>query len=262
MTTSRSGIGSVANGIRLLEVLAASPVPLSLKALALQSGMPASKAHKYLASYIQGGLVRQGHSGGAYDLGPLALELGLAAMRRLDVVEMAQSHLDDLREQSGVTAALAVWANFGPAIVRRADSPEVGPSSIRLGTVLPLLSSAIGLIFAAYLDRRFTLPFMRKELDDPLGLAQRAGVRTLADIDARLAGIREARLAVAEGIVDPGRSAIAAPIFDHTSNLAAAVAAIGVQGRLETDASASQTRSVTATAVAISKLLGAPLNRR
>ena len=255
----RSGINSVANGIRLLEALARSPIPLSLKALAALADMPAPKAHKYLVSYIQGGLVRQIQTGGSYHLGPLALEVGLAALRRLDVVELAQPYLEDMRAQVGGTATFAVWANLGPAIVRRAESPEIGgPSLVRLGTVMPLLSSALGLVFAAHLDRRFTMRYIARELADPRDLAGQAGIHDLPEVDRRLQQVRESGVAFAEGIVDPGRAALAAPVFDHTKNIVAAVGLVGIQGKIDGERGSTTEQAVLAAAGALSKRIGAP----
>ena len=54
-------------------------------------GMPAAKAHRYLASFMPAGLIEQHPESGRYDLGPFALELGLglAAMARLDPLALA-----------------------------------------------------------------------------------------------------------------------------------------------------------------------------
>ena len=41
--------------------------------------MSAAKAHRYLVSCVQAGLVVQSERSGSYDLGPLAVRVGLAA---------------------------------------------------------------------------------------------------------------------------------------------------------------------------------------
>ena len=108
------GVQSVDIAVRLLQVIAAAPGPLSLKDVSDAAGMPPSKAHRYLASFVAAGLVTQKHRSGAYDLGRAALRLGLAAMARLDIVNDAASAMEDLVERSGATALLAVWAQSRP----------------------------------------------------------------------------------------------------------------------------------------------------
>lgn len=230
--TGSTGIQSIETGIPLLRILAEAKTALPLTTLAAAVGMAPGKAHKYLASFIRSGLVTQSETGGRYDLGPFALELGLAAIRRLDVMDIAQAALDDLRDQLDTTVSMAVWANRGPTIVRWAETPNIMSLTIRIGTVMPLLTSSFGRIFAAFLDRRATQELMQAEIADPNGLAARAGLRTLGDIEAMLAEFRSRRMSVAVDLVDPGRAALSAPVFDHNNKMVAAISVVGVQGRL------------------------------
>src|SRR3954464_16103161 len=80
--TQRRGIQSIDTGIRLLEVLEKADGPLALKERSARAEMDPSGAHRYLASFVRCGLVRQ-EADARYDFGPLALHMGLAAIRRL-----------------------------------------------------------------------------------------------------------------------------------------------------------------------------------
>ena len=71
---------SVEVGASLLRALADADAPQSLGALARAAGMSSAKAHRYLVSYVQAGLAVQSERNGTYDLGPLAVRLGLAAL--------------------------------------------------------------------------------------------------------------------------------------------------------------------------------------
>ncbi len=252
-----TGIQSVELGTALLRALADGKGPLSLTALATASGMAPGKAHKYLVSYIRAGLATQKVSGGPYDLGPLALELGLAAMRRMDVMAMAQAALDDLRDRLGTMTSMAVWANHGPTIVRWAETPHIMSLTIRIGTVMPLLTSGFGRVFAAFLDRRLTQETIQAEIADPDGPAARAGLRTLADVDSLLAEFRSRRMTAAEDLVDPGRAALGAPIFDHNDRVVAAIAVIGVQGQLDISWEGKPARELALCVQNLSRRLGA-----
>ena len=85
----RRGIQSIDTGIRVLEALERADGPLALKDLSANSELDPSSAHRYLASFVRCGLVRQ-EPDGRYDFGPLALRVGLAAMQRLDPVQAAE----------------------------------------------------------------------------------------------------------------------------------------------------------------------------
>ena len=54
-----------------------------LRDLAREAGMTPAKAHPYLASFSRIGLIEQDETTGRYEIGALALELGLISLRRL-----------------------------------------------------------------------------------------------------------------------------------------------------------------------------------
>jgi len=146
----RAGIQSVEVGFALLDVLAQAPGPLMLRDLASAAGMSAAKAHRYLVSFQRLGLVVQDSTSTRYELGPATLRLGLATLSRLDAVKMARERLPALMEEIGHTLALAVWGNHGPTLVHWQESPLAASVNLRLGDVMPLLSSATGRCFAAF----------------------------------------------------------------------------------------------------------------
>jgi DNA-binding IclR family transcriptional regulator len=140
----RAGIQSVEVGFALLDALGQAAGPLMLRDLAAAAGMSAAKAHRYLVSFQRLQLVVQDAGTTRYDLGPAALKLGLASLSRLDAVKLARERVGPLMETIGHTLALAVWGNHGPTIVHWEESPLAVTVNLRLGDVMPLLSSATG----------------------------------------------------------------------------------------------------------------------
>src|SRR3546814_11088068 len=59
---TRGGIQALDTALRLLQVLGSMPGPTGLSDLARRAGMPASKAHRYLASFVKAGLVEIGRA--------------------------------------------------------------------------------------------------------------------------------------------------------------------------------------------------------
>ena len=253
-----TGIQSIEVGAPLLTALVAAPGPLTLTALAAAAGMTRSKAHKYLTSFGRVGLVAQNPITGRYTIGRLAIELGFAALRRMDMVEIAQEALDDLRDRLDMTASLTIWANHGPTIVRRAENRQSISLVVQLGTVLPLLTSSNGRIFAAYLDRRVTQELIDAELAVPKGSAAKAGLRGPADVDALVAKVRHHGIASAAGTVHAGVIGISAPVFDHSKSLVAALTVVGVDGMYDLSPARDPALTLAKTAAALSRRLGAP----
>ena len=96
MTAQRKGIQSVEQGVKLLETLVVSRKPLPLRTLAQMSGMSPSMAHRYLTSFVRTELVHQDPDSGHYDLGTFALRLGMAALNRADLIQVADDEFRQL----------------------------------------------------------------------------------------------------------------------------------------------------------------------
>jgi DNA-binding IclR family transcriptional regulator len=221
---ARQGIQSIEVGARILQALVRAPHPQMLKDLAAAAQMPAAKAHRYLVSFARMGLVEQQADTGLYDLGSFALELGLGALARLEPVTLAGPALAELRDETGQTVALAVWANQGATIVRwlGADTPVA--ASLRVGAVLPLTRSATGAAFLSFLAAETTAPWVNKELADHA----RQGITpaTRAAVDQLIAQTRRRGFARTSEFI-PGISGIAAPVFDQSGSMTLALVALG-----------------------------------
>ena len=233
MTKERAGIQSVEVGFALLEVLSRSRGPLMLRDLAAAAGMSAAKAHRYLVSFQRLQLVVQDGASTRYDLGPAALKLGLASLSRLDAVKLARERIGPLVEQIGHTLALAVWGNHGPTIVHWEESPQAVTVNLRLGDVMPLLSSATGRCFAAWLSRDAITPLLKEEL----ARAQKQGrcdlPATLAEARALLDEVRQRGAARVLDTLLPGIVAFCAPVFDSDGHIALGIVALGPTGTFD-----------------------------
>lgn len=233
MEKTRAGIQSVEVGFTLLDALARAPGPLMLRDLAAAAGMSAAKAHRYLVSFQRLGLVSQDGST-RYDLGPAALKLGLAAITRLDAIKLARERMPALMEHIGHTLALAVWGNFGPTIVHWEESPQSVTVNLRLGDVMPLLSSATGRCFAAYVSREAIAPLLREELARARQLGRTDLPRTQADLTLMLRQVREHGLARAVDSLLPGVAGFCAPVFDFDGHLVLGMVAMGSVASFDT----------------------------
>ncbi len=95
----------------------------------------------------------------------MALELGLAGLQRLDPVRIATPEITTLADRIAQSIALAVWGNQGPTIIRFEQSTHPIHVNMRTGTVMSLLNSATGLVFAAFLPPKLTESLIKTELE-------------------------------------------------------------------------------------------------
>jgi DNA-binding IclR family transcriptional regulator len=219
---TRKGIQSVEQASGLLEALIKAGAELPLTTLARSSAMSPSSAHRYLTSLSRIGLVRQNAVTGHYDLGAMAIRLGLAALSRFDFIEMADTALHGLTQRVKVDGHVSVWGDFGPTIVRIRQTNTPILTNLRLGRVVPVLGSASGQVFCAYLPEEATRTLRDKDLKAP-----NCPFKSRANIRDHLARVRDQGFAWIDGSVIPGLRSIAAPILDLQGNLLAVVALVG-----------------------------------
>ena len=237
----RAGIQSVEVGFNLLDVLANAGDALMLRDLAARAGMSAAKAHRYLVSFQRLGLVAQDPGTTRYDLGPAALKLGLASLARLDAMKLGRQRISPLMEQIGQTLALAVWGNHGPCMVHWEESPRAVTVNLRLGDVMPLLSSATGLCFAAFIaTRQGAVNTRLKELlKGELARAQKLGRNdlpaTMAEVTALLDEARSHGVARVVNTLLPGVGGFCAPVFDADGHMVMGMVALGSMSIFDAD---------------------------
>ncbi len=258
----RAGIQSVEVGFSLLDVLSDAGSALMLRDLATQAGMSAAKAHRYLVSFQRLGLVVQDVGTTRYDLGPAALKLGLASLSRLNAVKLARARLSPLMSQIGQTLALGVWGNQGPCIVHWEESPQAITVNLRLGDVMPLLSSATGLCFAAFMatqqpaveTRLKTL--LKEELARANKLERRDLPTSMAQVNALLDEARSHGLARVVNTLLPGVGGFCAPVFDADGHMALGMVALGSLSTFDADWDGAVARPLKAAAKQLSSDLG------
>ncbi len=227
----RPGIQSVEIGSRILAAMTQAAQPLQLKDIAYRCDMPAAKIHRYLVSLTRTSLVVQDSADGRYSIGPAAIALGRAGLYSVDVVRIASAALAELRDESGETAVLATWSDAGPVIIRIEDSSRPVFMNVRVGSTLPVLRSAVGRIFAAYLTKGEAGPLIAKEQRR----GRSAGRGKAMPVDEILAATRRHGVAAVEGDLVPGVTALAAPVFDHRARLVASIALLGSAEHLGAD---------------------------
>jgi DNA-binding IclR family transcriptional regulator len=203
-TGASRGVQSVEIGMRIIGALGAATGALSLKALAAAAGLPASNCHRYCVSLVRAGYLRQDSRSNRYDLGPRLIEAGLAALARTDAVAVATEALEGLVDATGHTGQLTIWAAQGPTIIRWIHGRAAVRTSIATGTTLPLLTSATGRVFLAYLPARQTA--------------------------ALAAQVRASGIGRVAGDHIPGLSAIAAAVFDVHGEPASVLTLLAARG--------------------------------
>jgi len=225
MSDIRQGIKAVEVAGRILEALATEEGPTTLTRLAKASGMPPSKAHRYLVSLQRSGLAIQDGITHLYALGPLATKIGLISLSNDKPLRDAAELLCKLSVDYDETFVMSVWSDQGPMILQVEESSRPIIMTMRVGAKLPMLQTATGLVFIAHLPEAFTQHLVAEELAAADGTS--GPFRTSADVDAARAEVLRAGWAYNKGHLMPGISALAFPLFHRHNRLLAVLSVIG-----------------------------------
>lgn len=244
--SGQRGIRTLDTTGQLLNALVRAARPLILRDLATAANMPAAKAFAHVVSLVGIGLLARDEAG-AFDAGPLGLQLGLMALQRQAPERDAQREIARLAAETGLTVAAAVLGPLGPTVVRLEESTQPLHVSLRVGTVLSLVQTAIGRVFAAYLGAEPLADMLALEslrlagapASPATGAMPKNGTESgraqmiSTAYESHLARIRTEGIDAALGSPLPGIDALAAPVFDHTGTVRLVIALIGSTGSFE-----------------------------
>ena len=189
---SRQGIQSVEIASRVLVVLEQAGGPLTLNELAKRCGEAPNKIHRYLVSLGRARLTAQSQTTGRYNLGPTMRRIGAEALRRANEVAVATDHVIELSNETGHAVNLSVWGDAGPIVVRWDYGNHALSLTARIGASLPLLESAAGQVFLAYLPGVMTESVLERQYGS-------LSEKQLADIEKLKAQVRKRGYAEGKG---------------------------------------------------------------
>ena len=204
--------------MKLLDVLSYYHDPVSLKQLALETGLHPSTAHRILAAMTATGFVERADPG-TYRLGIRLLELGNVVKSRINIRDSAMPLMQSLHERIGESVNLGVRQGDEIVYVERTSS---GRSSIRVvhlvGARAPLHVTAAGKLYLAE-DTREGLAEYARRTGLP-GLTD-TSITTLQGLEREIARVRVTGIAFDNEEIEAGLRCVAAPIRDDTGELVA-----------------------------------------
>lgn len=258
------GVQSVEIGLQLASSLARAAGPMTLRELAEATGLHPSKTHRYLVSLCRSGLLEQDGRNGKYDLGPEALVLGLAAQGRLDAYRLLFEAVERLHSLTEATVSCTTWGTHGPTVIGRKEAQRSVTINTRVGSVLPITTSAAGRLYAAFMPRVKVDPFIAVEdANGPPVLSWMGTPLQRSDLfPVAIEKIRKDGVSCVRGDLLIGIDAIAAPVFNQTGEIAFTLSIIVPQGAIELEPTGRVAKIVRQVAEELSTRLGfqAPKN--
>ncbi len=252
----RHGNRSIVVGVSLLKIIAGLGRPSTLTEIAAASAMSPTRAHRYLMGLLLTDLVSHDVNTGRYELGTQLVELGIAAISRIDGVKLASDKLIELTRNTGLASLISVWGSYGPTVIRTEVAHLDTAVRIREGRTLSMLRTASGRIFLTFLEPTETLPRQTQELREWDEKAFRRPHPTLDEIQALRRQVRTDGLAYSVGGQVREFSAVSAPVFDHHGKLAIALTLVGSAGYMDTSLDGPFAKAVREAAADVTRRMG------
>ncbi|MGE5490962.1 MAG: IclR family transcriptional regulator [Actinomycetota bacterium] len=216
----------------LLDALAASPDPASLKQLAQATELHPSTAHRILGAMTSARFVERQESG-TYRLGIRLLELGNLVKSRINLREVALPFMQRLHETIGEAINLGARHDDEIIYIERTSS---GRSLVRVvylvGGRAPLHLTSVGKLFLAADG-----PQKVREYAKRTGLPGKTpySLSTLANLEKELDKIRRHDIAYDNEEAELGLKCVAAPIRDDEGHLIAGLSVSAPADRHDPD---------------------------
>jgi DNA-binding IclR family transcriptional regulator len=214
----------------LLDLLAASDEPLTLKQISERSGLHPSTAHRILNDLTIGRFVERPQAG-SYRLGMRLLELGNAVKERLDVREAALAPMRELHKLTHQAVNLSLRQGDEIVYIERAYSERSGMQVVRaVGGRAPLHLTSVGKLFLAHDD-----PARVRAYAARTGLAghTRNSITELGKLERELSQVRATGIARDDEELELGVRCIAAGIHDDQGRLIAGLSISAPTDRLD-----------------------------
>jgi DNA-binding IclR family transcriptional regulator len=247
--TSRTAIQVLDRMMCLLDALAQSDEPESLKKLSEITELHPSTAHRILNDMVACRLVERADSG-TYRLGLKLLELGNLVKARLSVREAAQLPMRALHKLTGQTVNLSVRQGDEIVYIDRAYSERSGMQVVRaIGGRAPLHLTSVGKLFLADDDSAKIKAYVAKT---GLNGHTQNSIHDAGQLEKELELVKTLGHARDDEELEMGVSCMAAAILDDTGKLVAGLSLSAPTERIQEE----WLKSLKETAVQISKSLG------
>ena len=240
-------------GLRVLEIVAAARRPLSITEIALELGLTRSSVFRLIYTLRHMGFLEEEQSK-QFALGPRVLNIGFAFLASKDIIEIARPELEALRDETLVSAHLAIRDERDVLYLSCVQTRSGFLSNMNVGSRVPAYASPMGWLLLSGLSQAEIRDLFRNATFKPLTNQTPTSPQQLADA-VSAAGARG--YVVSRGIMEAAGSSISAPVINRRGEVVAAIDISGPDSAFDLDAIEGRYLAAVRTAAArISARLG------
>jgi IclR family KDG regulon transcriptional repressor len=221
-------VRAVERAMRILSSFDGEHPERGVSEIAQATGLHKATAHRIMMTLLNGGFLERTDDGDRFRLGIRVVEMGLGALRGLDLRRVAFPYMQQLVERFDETCDLSIYDRGGMLYVEVVHSQHSLTIAARVGQRLPAYCTASGRVFLAFLPPEVVEPV----LNAPLTACTENTITSPARLREELEATRRRGYALDNEEFEEGIRAISAPIRDIDGNVIAAMSIPGPTNRL------------------------------
>ncbi len=242
---------SVEKALRIIEIMADNSDSMRLQDIANSAGLPASTALRLIATLEKHQYIHQDPINKRYYLSLKLFYLGSLVSSNIEIRSIANPYLKELSSQLNCSVNLAIEQD-NEAFILDVVGGSTEPTEIttQIGRKVPLYCTGIGKsLLLDFDDERLNNLFCTKPLIryTPLTIIDKKNILE------ELKQIRGKGFSIDKGEYRPGIIGVAAPIFNRTGHIIAAISVADLASNINTDVLRKKCTAIIKTANEISK---------
>lgn len=245
-------LSSVKNALRILRSFSMEEPEKKVNDLAESLGMNKSTVSRMMATLASENFVYKDQKTKKYRLGVSALALSGIAGSQLDISREAQSILKTLVETMEETVHLSVLDQLDVMYIEKVECQQPVRVLTYVGSRNPIYCTSAGKVILANSEKELT----EKVIGRGLKAFTEHTITNPGDLIEHLEQIRETGYAYSIEELQEGVTSVAAPVFDHTGSVIAALSVVGPKQRIQPHRIPIFAKNITVAAKEISAQMG------
>jgi IclR family acetate operon transcriptional repressor len=226
---AEGGVQSIMRALSILDRLADDDEGLTLTELARSVGLPPSSAHRILTTLQRHRFVRFEPATMSWLVGVQAFVVGNAFARSRDIVALAVPHMRRLMTKTGETANFFMLDGEEVICMAQVQSQQTVRAISRPGGGVEMHRSAAGKVILAHMTEVDVIAIVER---NGLPRYTEHTIVTQEGLLQELARIRQRGFSIDNEEFSLGLRCIAAPIFDESGTVQAAISLAGPAARI------------------------------
>ncbi|WP_141503173.1 IclR family transcriptional regulator [Paenibacillus luteus] len=212
-------IQSLDRALTILDLFDEHNRVLKITEISTRVGLHKSTVHSLLKTLQLHRYIEQDENG-LYRLGMRLLEKGQLLLQSFDIREIARGPMDALSGKTGQTVHLVIRDGAEGVYIDKVEGSKAAIRYSRIGRRVPLHSSAVGKVLAAYMPEA-ELERLLEGYDYSIHTPQT--ISNQSAFQGELISVRNAGVAYDREENEAGVRCAAAPVYDHNGHMLAAI---------------------------------------